>query len=165
MDTSGEINNSMSDEVSAGFDSNQPFQNNCQVDFLGNKVMLHLKKKISQPRFEMLKQAMVSDLRKRILVLANEKAMDGTIAIPTVLSCVGNSRIKLLSDIDPRIKLLSDIDQITSIHQIYTKDSNSFVQTSFIAGSKHLYIQHIPAWLQKVGIVSHWQVHHFLCTL
>uniref|UniRef100_A0A7S0QFS0 EF-hand domain-containing protein n=1 Tax=Cryptomonas curvata TaxID=233186 RepID=A0A7S0QFS0_9CRYP len=85
VDKSGEVDNSMSGEVNAGFDSEKQFQNNPQVEFLGNKIMLHLKKKISQPRFEMLKQAMVSDLRKRILVLANEKAMDGTIAIPTVL--------------------------------------------------------------------------------
>jgi hypothetical protein len=63
-----------------------------QVDYLGIEAMLHLRKYpgVSKETYSKLQLAMVSDLRKRILVLANEKSLDGTIAIPTVLWVTGS---------------------------------------------------------------------------
>ena len=57
------------------------------TDYLGAAEMMRLAKlpHIARDCLEVLQLAMVSDLRKRILVIANEKALDGTIAIPIVL--------------------------------------------------------------------------------
>ena len=58
-----------------------------QMEYLGAAEMMALqsRKNVSREALEALQQAMVEDLRKRVLVLANEKALDGSIAIPTVL--------------------------------------------------------------------------------
>ena len=58
-----------------------------QMEYIGAAEMMKLqgRKDVRKEAVEALQQAMVEDLRKRVLVLANEKALDGTIAIPTVL--------------------------------------------------------------------------------
>ena len=57
------------------------------TEYRGAAEMMRLTKlpRVSKDCLEALQLAMVPDLRKRILVLANEKALNGMIAIPTVL--------------------------------------------------------------------------------